>query len=83
MTSYIKRWKENGFLTARKTPVVNADLFKAIEKEIVALNDRGVQVQFWHVPRDQNTMADLLANHRLAGREAAQVMLAVLADDDE
>ena len=72
MTSWIRNWKLNGFRNSKKKPVVNTDLFKALEEEIIALNDRGVVVQFWHVMREQNKMADYLANCLLDGITAKE-----------
>ena len=45
--------------------VVNTSLVKATEKEILELNDDGVCVLFWHVPRSRNKEADALANNGL------------------
>ena len=83
MTIWIDKWRKNGFMTARKTPVANADLFKKIDQEIDKLNQRGVQVQFWHVPRDQNKMADRLATWRLRGVGPEEAMDSILAESDK
>ena len=54
--------------------MVNTDLFKAIHNSIKVMNDLGVQVQFWDVPRDQNKMADYLVNCKLDGLTAEEAM---------
>ena len=82
MTTRVFKWKENGFLTSRNTPVVNADLFKAIDQEIETLNKNGVGVQFWHVPRDQNTMADYLASCKLDNISAGAAIDAYFEEDE-
>jgi ribonuclease HI len=82
MTSWIHNWKLNGYRNSKKKPVVNTDLFKDLEEEITALNNRDVHVQFWHVPREQNKIADYLANCILDGITAKEATERI-ADDDE
>jgi ribonuclease HI len=74
MASWIHRWKQNGFISAKGNPVVNADLFHAIDNAIEELYNRGVEVQFWHVPRDQNQVADYLVNCKLDGLTAEEAI---------
>ena len=62
MTEWIFRWSKNGFRTSKGTEVVNASLFKEVDKHVRQLNDHGVHVLFWHVPRARNREADALAN---------------------
>ncbi len=65
MTEWIFKWEENGYLNAKGLPVANGELFNELQKEIVKLTGLGVEVQFWHVKRDGNAEADLLANNAL------------------
>jgi ribonuclease HI len=74
MTSWIHKWKQNGFINAKGNPVVNTDLFHAIDNAIEELYNRGVEVQFWHVPRDQKQMADCLVNCKLDGLTAEEAI---------
>ena len=67
MTEWIYNWRRNNFRSSRDKPIVNSDLFKRLDDKIDDLNQRGVQVQFWHVPRERNQMADYLVNRRLDG----------------
>lgn len=67
MTKYINKWRSNGYMTSRNEPVVNKELFDKIDdlmEELFA--EEIVQVRFWLVPRNQNTLADGLAKMALA-----------------
>ncbi|KAG6109731.1 hypothetical protein E4U13_005670 [Claviceps humidiphila] len=61
MTDYIFKWKQNGFLTTKRTPVTNRALFEELEALVNELNSMGIDVYFWHVPRSFNQSADRLA----------------------
>ncbi|TVY15743.1 Ribonuclease H1 [Lachnellula arida] len=65
MTSWIMNWKKNGFRTSTRAKVVNRERFEVLEKLVVELNGLGVEVRFWHVPREYNKEADALANKAL------------------
>ncbi|KAI1279444.1 ribonuclease H-like protein [Xylaria sp. FL0933] len=63
MTAHIGKWRQNGWRTAKGTEVKNKDLWTELEDLIEMLyNQTGVAIDFWQVPRDQNTEADSLAN---------------------
>jgi ribonuclease HI len=63
------------FVSARtKKPMKDADRLKSIDDEVEALNGQGVRVQFLHVPRVENAMADYLAKSRLKGTKAKPAM---------
>ncbi|KAM0802983.1 ribonuclease H-like domain-containing protein [Usnea florida] len=53
--------RSNGYLDARKRPVVNADLFRSLDEEVSLLMKTGVSVTLNHVPREQNQKADALS----------------------
>lgn len=44
MTEWISKWEANGYTNAKGGEVVNADLFKLIERRILALNNNRVHV---------------------------------------
>ena len=67
MTDWIYKWRQNGYRNCRGLPVTNAYMFKKLDDVIDDLNDMDVEVQFWHVPREQNKIADHLANAALDG----------------
>lgn len=74
MTDWIKKWRENDYTNCRGLPVTNADMFRHLNETVNDLNDMDVEVQFWHVRREENREADWLANAALDGK-AAQAAL--------
>ena len=65
MTEWVRKWEDNGYLTAKGKPVGNADLFQQLVGMVQFLAAEGVEVLFWHVPRKFNEEADELANRAL------------------
>ncbi|KAK4207718.1 hypothetical protein QBC37DRAFT_392547 [Rhypophila decipiens] len=55
----------SGWLTVKKTPVANQDLWAALLVKISELGELGASVAFWLVPREENQDADELANEAL------------------
>jgi ribonuclease HI len=63
ITEHIEKWRENGWRTTKKTEVKNQDLWTRLDDLVLFLyTDKGVGIDFWHVPREQNKDADSLAN---------------------
>ncbi len=65
ITSWITKWKQNGWRTADKKPVKNADLWRRLD---TALSNHEIR---WHWVRghsghDINERADALARHAIA-----------------
>lgn len=71
MTEHIYKWKSNGYITGKGTPVVNKALFEELDDRAAMLEGVGVSLLFWHVSREENRMADALANDALDGGWAA------------
>ena len=69
ITDQMPKWKQNGYKTAKGQQVTNTKLFKAIDAQVERLERMEVQCLFWHVPRSQNSQADLLANAALNEKE--------------
>ena len=66
ITSWIKAWKQNGWMTSAKKPVVNKDLWEALDEEI----GRHRVTWYWtkgHASHVDNNRADELASQ--AARE--------------
>jgi ribonuclease HI len=65
ITSWIKGWKKNGWRTADRKPVKNAELWERLEKAAArhAVNWHWVK---GHVGHDDNERADELAREGLA-----------------
>ncbi|KAL8916927.1 MAG: hypothetical protein Q9172_006049 [Xanthocarpia lactea] len=61
LTEWIPKWRTNGYRTAQKKPVGNADLFKILDQKTTELMKVGVLVRLNHIPREQNSIADRLA----------------------
>ncbi|KAH7140349.1 ribonuclease H-like domain-containing protein, partial [Dactylonectria estremocensis] len=61
MTGLVDKWLKNGWLTAKKRPVKNRNLWEDMLLMLTSLHTFGVHVDFWHVPREENRDADLLA----------------------
>ncbi|KAL9579703.1 MAG: hypothetical protein Q9203_006586 [Teloschistes exilis] len=61
LTEWIPHWRTNGYRTAQKKPVGNADLFKILDCKASDFINNGVSVVMNHIPREENTVADGLA----------------------
>lgn len=68
MTGAVKKWTQNGWLTAKKTPVKNRDLWEEMISAVDVLGNFGVHVDFWLVPREENQAADYLARKAVGCR---------------
>ena len=62
MTGWVFKWRENGYKNYKGATVTNAKLFRKIDHQVEKLNDHGVEILFWLVPRSENMDADHLAN---------------------
>jgi ribonuclease HI len=70
MTSYVNKWRANEYLSAKGKSVVNQDLLKKLDGLVFDLADEaGLRVRFWHVLRERNRPADVLANAALDGED--------------
>lgn len=65
ISRWIWRWKRNGWRTANGTPVTSRKGFERLDRRVRRLEERGIDVWFWHVPRELNRDADRLANEAL------------------
>lgn len=74
MTRWIFKWKSNGYLNAKGEGVLNQDLFQRLERAVEDLNKLNVNVQFWHVRREDNGVADALASAALDGRRVEEAV---------
>ncbi|KAK8253488.1 ribonuclease H-like domain-containing protein [Phyllosticta capitalensis] len=62
MKEWLPVWKKNGLKTSSGTTPTNLDLFSRIEWQIEKIaDDKKVSVDFCHIPREQNGLADSLA----------------------
>ena len=70
MTEWIDNWKQRGWQTSQRTPVLNVDLWKSLYQFQMILNKRGHRVVWTHVSghtgqKDGNYYADLLATNAI------------------
>jgi ribonuclease HI len=63
LTSYVYKWRGNGYRAATGDLVVNRDLFSRIDDKLNAmeLGRQKIPVLFWKVDRSENEEADELA----------------------
>jgi ribonuclease HI len=64
ITKWIAKWKRNGWRTAAKTPVKNADLWQRLEAAIERHDIRWVWVR-GHTGHPENERADALAREEI------------------
>ncbi|KUJ09124.1 ribonuclease H-like protein [Mollisia scopiformis] len=63
MTIWLQNWKQNGFQSSKKKPVINSELIRELDDLIEDVETTlGLNVKFWHVKRKSNFGADRLAN---------------------
>jgi len=60
-TQYCHAWLRNGWKTSSGGDVVNQDLWGSVLESIAEFRENGLEVQFWHIPRGLNSVADRLA----------------------
>ncbi|KZZ95575.1 Ribonuclease H-like protein [Ascosphaera apis ARSEF 7405] len=65
-TSWVRGWVRNGWKAANGQPVKNKDLWQCLLGEVERWSDGGLQVLFWRIPREQNTVADRCAKDAAA-----------------
>lgn len=61
ITSWIRRWRQNGWLTAAKQPVLNKDLWEALDREVRRHRAKWEWTK-GHASHDDNNRCDELAS---------------------
>ncbi len=67
ITQWIHGWKRNGWMTSAKKPVVNQDLWKALEHEVSKHNATWTWTK-GHASHEDNNRADELASDAASGQ---------------
>jgi ribonuclease HI len=67
MTKWIANWKKRGWMTAEKKPVINRDLWEALDGEVARHEVKWVWTR-GHSSHDDNNRADELANAAARGQ---------------
>jgi len=65
-TEWVQGWERKGWVTAKKEPVKNRDLWELLLREIRTHKGRGLDVVFWRIPRELNRDADEAAKKAAA-----------------
>ncbi|KAL1639173.1 hypothetical protein SLS58_008141 [Diplodia intermedia] len=68
MSQWIEGWIENGGYGSSGSRVAHFDRLEQLHKRLDEMeygDDGGIEVQFWHIPRELNRAADSLANAAL------------------
>ena len=76
----VQRWKQRAWTTAAGIPVANKDLWESLLAKLEELDDRGIQVQFWRIPRELNE-ADSLAKEGALDQTRPLEMHQIVATD--
>ena len=67
MTKWMVNWKKRGWMTAEKKPVINRDLWEALDGEVARHQVQWVWTR-GHSSHDDNNRADELANAAARGQ---------------
>jgi len=54
ISTWILKWRKNGWRTRTGAEVANQDLWKKLEAKLRTMEEQGMLVQFWWIPRDLN-----------------------------
>ncbi|KAE8422873.1 ribonuclease H-like domain-containing protein [Aspergillus pseudocaelatus] len=65
-TTWVRGWLKRDWKTTTGAAVKNRDLWECLLGEIERWDSNGMQVKFWHIPRDWNKDADSHAKHAAA-----------------
>ncbi|CAK7229530.1 hypothetical protein SBRCBS47491_007278 [Sporothrix bragantina] len=68
-TDWVRKWERNGWRLSNGLPVKNKDLWEAMSNEMESINDDGVDIKFWQIPRAWN-VADALAKEGALKQQA-------------
>lgn len=66
-TEWIKSWLRKGWRKSSGEHVKNRDLWEMLLGEVERWHDQGLNVEFWRIPREQNTKADKAAKEAANG----------------
>ncbi len=69
MSKHVYQWQKRQWRDATGQEIVNRRAFQVLHGIIHRMEEDGVSVQFWLVPREENTEADTLANAALDQEE--------------
>lgn len=71
-TTWIHDWVRNDWTTNTGTKVKNRDLWEMLLGELERLDESGLEIQFWRIPRWLNETADRAAKQAATGQDVAR-----------
>jgi ribonuclease HI len=71
-TKWARDWERKGWVTAKKEPVKNRDLWELLLREVRKHAEMGLAVLFWRIPRELNRDADEAAKKAAASDEVGE-----------
>lgn len=75
ISKHIYKWLNNGFRNSKWKPVGNRQAFESLHSLITDMEETGMEIQFWLVPREKNQDADRLAYRALDAGALPQASL--------
>ncbi|EFQ98592.1 hypothetical protein MGYG_08939 [Nannizzia gypsea CBS 118893] len=81
VNEWSRKWESNGYKTVHGQPVANRELFQELNSAKKSLEQSGIEVDFQHVPREQNRDADRWANKAFENHPTRARMAATMDQD--
>jgi ribonuclease HI len=69
VTEWVHTWARREWQTSNHQPVKNRDLWDILLAELRKLTKKGMDIQFWRIPRQYNTVADRAAKDAATEQE--------------
>ncbi|CRL19653.1 Polynucleotidyl transferase, ribonuclease H fold [Penicillium camemberti] len=63
ITDLIREWLHSDWVSTSGEPIKNRDLWERLLGEVEILEEKGISVQFWRIPKELNVKADRHAKH--------------------
>lgn len=77
ITEWLPAWRRRGWRTSNGQVPGNLDLFQKLDAIVGEAEREGINVGFWHIGREFNTLADSLAKR--GAKEVPRVVYAISA----
>lgn len=77
-TKWIKTWIKKGWKTSTWADVKNRDLWEMLLGEVERYKQKGLDIHFWRIPREWNSIADAAAKKGADGGESAEKWMEVI-----
>ena len=87
LTIWVRRWEQEGWKTTKRSEVVSKDLFKRARDMVLTLEQKGIIVEFRHIPGHSgiwgNEQADALAVRGASMEEVVNTQWDDVFDDED